>query len=118
MHPPTLLLFIRWPTKGGMNQEDLGSTYAEAGILIAIIWRSHGLSASGSIKVCARNCSASTSSNCLHQVTRFDGWEPGPEHLQKPVLADTLQSMLYIIHPQHTRFTTTQSYYKQNNQRA
>jgi hypothetical protein len=68
--------------------------------------------------VCARNCSASTSSNCLHQVTRFDGWEPGPEHLQKPVLADTLQSMLYIIHPQHTRFTTTQSYYKQNNQRA
>lgn len=60
-----------------------GSNYAEAGILIAIIWRSHGLSTSGSIKVCARNCSASTSSNCLHHVTRFDGRAPGPEHLQK-----------------------------------
>lgn len=68
--------------KGGINQ-NLGSTYAEAGILIAIIWRSHGLSTSGSIKVCARNCSASTSSNCLHQDTRFDVWAPGPEHLQK-----------------------------------
>jgi hypothetical protein len=79
-----------------------GSNYAEAGILIAIIWRSHGLSTSGSIKVCARNCSASTSSNCLHHVTRFDGRAPGPEHLQKKKKYTSVSSLcyLYIIHLQ------------------
>jgi hypothetical protein len=35
------------------------------------------------MKECEINCSASISSNCLHQATLFDGREPGPEHLQK-----------------------------------
>ncbi|PKU60386.1 hypothetical protein MA16_Dca018506 [Dendrobium catenatum] len=57
------------------------ATYAENGILAAILCANHGLSGSGSIKECIRNCSASSSSNSLDHVTRFERWLPGPEHL-------------------------------------
>lgn len=58
------------------------SFQAEYGTLSAILWASQGLSGSGSMKLCMRNCSDSSSISSLHHVTRFDGQLPGPKHLQ------------------------------------
>lgn len=91
---PLQELFIKfW---GSIQREKEELTQADAGILIAKRCRSQDRSGLGSTKECERNCSASSSSNSLHHVTRFETPQPGPKHLQR-IKRYMIQSGFHII---------------------
>jgi hypothetical protein len=56
---------------------------AETGTGVPNLWTNHASSISGSMKVCTRNGIASSPNSSLHQGTRPDTLDPGPEHLRR-----------------------------------